>query len=110
MAASVAFHRRLGLAIADGGPVATHHVEAQMPNGFTLELDSVASAKRWDPGRRGVSGAGRNVAGFALPSREAADDEPARSRAGARLRVSELTAAATSARSAGASTPSDRGT
>jgi len=74
MAASVAFYRRLGLTIDDRRPFSRHHVEVPMPNGFTLELDSVEFAKRWDVGWHGHPGAGRNVIGFDLPSRQAVNE------------------------------------
>ena len=45
-----------------------------MPGGFTLELDSIEFAKRWDAGWRGAQGTDRNVIGFNLPSRRAVDD------------------------------------
>ena len=73
MAACVAFYRRLGLVVDDGRPFSPHHVEIEFPGGFTLELDSMAFARRWDPGWRGHGGPGRNVIGFSLPSREAVD-------------------------------------
>ena len=73
MAASVRFYRRLGLTIDDSHPFAAHHLEAAMPNGFLLELDSAEFAKRWDAGWRGQPGATRNVIGFNLPSRRAVD-------------------------------------
>jgi catechol 2,3-dioxygenase-like lactoylglutathione lyase family enzyme len=73
MAASVRFYRRLGLTIDDSHAFAAHHLEAAMPNGFLLELDSAEFAKRWDAGWRGQPGATRNVIGFNLPSRRAVD-------------------------------------
>ena len=85
MEAAVRFYRRLGLAIPDlavtrsGG----HHLEIEMPNGMSLELDSMALAKRYNAGWREATGGGcRTVIGFALPSREAVD-----------ARYGELTAA-----------------
>ena len=44
-----------------------------MPSGFTLELDSVEFARRWDVGWRGQTGPGRIVIGFELASRAAVD-------------------------------------
>jgi catechol 2,3-dioxygenase-like lactoylglutathione lyase family enzyme len=73
MAASVAFYRRLGLTIDDRNPFSAHHVHVQAPNGLSFDLDSVEFAKRWDAGWHGTPGAGRNVIGFDLPSREAVD-------------------------------------
>jgi catechol 2,3-dioxygenase-like lactoylglutathione lyase family enzyme len=74
MAASVAFYRLLGLTIDDRHPFSAHHLEVQIPGGFTLELDSIEFARRWDSGWRGQAGAARNVIGFDLPSRQAVDD------------------------------------
>jgi catechol 2,3-dioxygenase-like lactoylglutathione lyase family enzyme len=74
MAATVEFYRRLGLTIDDSRSFAAHHLEVAMSNGFVLEFDSIAFAKRWDAGWRGGSGAPRNVIGFDLPSRQAVDD------------------------------------
>ena len=74
MAASVAFYRLLGLTIDDTHPYAAHHIDVRMPGGFSLELDSVAFAKRWDAGWGGAPGTARNVIGFNLPSRRAVDD------------------------------------
>jgi catechol 2,3-dioxygenase-like lactoylglutathione lyase family enzyme len=73
MAASVAFYRRLGLTVDQSHPFAAHHLEVTMPGGFTLELDSIEFAKRWDVGWRGQAGTARNVIGFNLPSRERVD-------------------------------------
>ena len=85
MDAVVRFYRRLGLAIPDlavtrsGG----HHLEIEMPNGMSLELDSMALAKAYNAGWREATGGGcRSVIGFALPSRDAVD-----------ARYGELTAA-----------------
>jgi catechol 2,3-dioxygenase-like lactoylglutathione lyase family enzyme len=87
MEAAVRFYRRLGLAIPDAAvwrtPSGGHHVEIEMPNGMTLELDSIALAKRYNAGWREASdGCRQSVIGFALPSRDAVD-----------ARYGELTAA-----------------
>ena len=74
MAVSVAFYRLLGLTIDDTRPYSAHHIDVAMPGGFTLELDSIEFAKRWDAGWRGAPGTGCNVIGFNLPSRRAVDD------------------------------------
>jgi catechol 2,3-dioxygenase-like lactoylglutathione lyase family enzyme len=73
MAASVAFYRRLGLTIDDASPWAAHHIEVRMPTGFSLELDSVEFAKRWDAGWRTRSGGANAVIGFNVRSRDAVD-------------------------------------
>jgi len=74
MAASLDFYRRLGLAPADeeGGP----HAELSLPDGLTLELDTIESARLWHAGVRADPASargGRVVIGFSLPSREAVD-------------------------------------
>jgi len=74
MKATVAFYRRLGLAINDDHPWGAHHVEATLPNGFRLELDSIELTRRYDAGWRSASGGSRNVLIFSLPSREAVDE------------------------------------
>jgi catechol 2,3-dioxygenase-like lactoylglutathione lyase family enzyme len=82
MTASVAFYRRLGLAVDTSHPWSAHHVDIRMPNGVELSLDSIQFAKRWDTGLRAHAGPSRNVIGFNVPSREAVDE-----------RYAELTAA-----------------
>lgn len=71
MRASLDFYRRLGVAAAatESGP----HAELSMPGGFTLELDSVESARMWHAGVRADAASGRVVIGFSLPSRAAVD-------------------------------------
>jgi catechol 2,3-dioxygenase-like lactoylglutathione lyase family enzyme len=71
MAASLDFYRRLGLATADeeGGA----HAELSLPGGFSLELDTMESARLWHAGIRADPASGRVVVGFSLPSREAVD-------------------------------------
>ena len=92
MEATVRFYRCLGLAIPDDAVWRTrsggHHLEIEMPNGMTLELDSIALAKRYNAGWRGAAGDGcQSVIGFAVASREAVD-----------ARYAELTAAGYSGR------------
>jgi uncharacterized glyoxalase superfamily protein PhnB len=82
MAASLAFYRRLGVAVPEGEEASSPHVQLHMPGGFSLELDAAESVRIWharwraDPASVGV------VLGFALPSRDAVDE-----------RYAELTAA-----------------
>jgi uncharacterized glyoxalase superfamily protein PhnB len=77
MDAALAFYRRLGLAIPDEAvwrtPSGTHHVEVVMPNGVSLEFDSVALAQRYNAGWQAPQGGTRGVIGFSLPTREAVD-------------------------------------
>jgi catechol 2,3-dioxygenase-like lactoylglutathione lyase family enzyme len=87
MDATVRFYRRLGVAIAEDAvwrtPSGGHHLEVEMPNGMTLDFDSVALAKRYNAGWRAPGGGGCQVViGFAMPSRDAVD-----------ARYAELTAA-----------------
>jgi len=58
MPRSVAFYRRLGLAVdeATDPAWARHHATAIMPGGIRLELDSAAFARQWNPGWRGEPG------------------------------------------------------
>jgi len=76
--ASLAFYRRLGVEIPESAvwrtPSGAHHVDAHLPNGFTLHIDSVALTKHFDRGWSEQGGAGsRLIVGFALPSRDAVD-------------------------------------
>ena len=79
MEATLTFYRRLGLAIPDDSvwrtPTGAHHAEVTMPNGPTLEFDSVELARSYHAGWREPEGGGsRGVLGFKLRSRNAVDD------------------------------------
>jgi catechol 2,3-dioxygenase-like lactoylglutathione lyase family enzyme len=79
MEATLTFYRRLGLDIPDAAVWQTasgvHHVEATMPNGFTIEFDSAAMAAHYNAGWRPPTGEGtRAVIGLPLPSRDAVDE------------------------------------
>jgi uncharacterized glyoxalase superfamily protein PhnB len=74
MAASLEFYRRLGVAVPDGGESAGVHAQLKMPGGFSLELDTAESARLWHAGWRADPGSVGVVIGFALASREAADE------------------------------------
>jgi catechol 2,3-dioxygenase-like lactoylglutathione lyase family enzyme len=70
MEASVAFYRRLGLAIPDTGPSwQRHHRSAQLGNGFDLDFDSEEFARHWDSGWT----SGMGVLRFNVDSRERVD-------------------------------------
>jgi predicted lactoylglutathione lyase len=71
MAATLAFYRRLGVAI-DGGPD-DDHVDGTLADGLTIEWDSEAGVRTWDSGWAGRTG-GSAVLGFSLPSRAAVDE------------------------------------
>ncbi|MFI8201562.1 VOC family protein [Streptomyces sp. NPDC085937] len=58
MAASVAFYRRLGLAFPDGAET-QGHVEAELPGGMRLLLDSEEMVRSFHPRWRAPSGGGR---------------------------------------------------
>lgn len=70
MDATVAFYRRLGLAIeAEPG---AQHVAVTMPNGMLVEFDSTDFVPQWDAGWLGSTG-GSTVFGFGVPTRDAVD-------------------------------------
>src|SRR6202011_330208 len=71
MEATVAFYRRLGLAleVAPGAQYAA----ARLPNGVSLEFDTTAFVPQFDSGWNGTTG-GSAVLGFQLASREAVDE------------------------------------
>jgi len=70
MDATVAFYRRLGLAIeADPG---AEHVAVTLSNGLLLEFDTTAFVQQWDGGWHGGTG-GTTILGFSVPTREAVD-------------------------------------
>ena len=71
MAASVAFYRRLGITIPEGDPRwSSHHVNAVMPGGLDVDLDSVEFARQWDNGWPGSAGV---VVGLRVASRDDVD-------------------------------------
>jgi catechol 2,3-dioxygenase-like lactoylglutathione lyase family enzyme len=71
MDATVAFYRRLGLAIsAEPG---AQHVAVTLPSGLLIEWDTAEFIPQWDAGWAGRTG-GSTILGFWLPSREAVDD------------------------------------
>jgi uncharacterized glyoxalase superfamily protein PhnB len=73
MAASLDFYRRLGVAVPEGESAGDVHVQLRMPGGFSLELDTAASARLWHAGWRADPASARVVIGFSLPNREAVD-------------------------------------
>jgi catechol 2,3-dioxygenase-like lactoylglutathione lyase family enzyme len=73
MAASLEFYRRLGVAVPDDVSPGGGHVQLRMPGGFSLELDSPESVRRWHAGWRADPASVDVVLGFMLPSREAVD-------------------------------------
>ena len=73
--ATVAFYRRLGLAIDDGHPWSGHHIEVPMSAGLQLEIDSIELTKAYDKGYREAGADGsRNVLLFRFPTRDAVDE------------------------------------
>jgi catechol 2,3-dioxygenase-like lactoylglutathione lyase family enzyme len=87
MDATLAFYRKLGLAVEDGGNdwppgSGAKHVNVAFPNGVRLEFDNIPMAKLWHAGWREHGHGSKAVIGISLPSREAVDE-----------RYAELTAA-----------------
>jgi catechol 2,3-dioxygenase-like lactoylglutathione lyase family enzyme len=74
MQATVAFYRRLGLAVDDQHAWGAHHVGVVMPNGFELEFDSIELTRSYDSGWGAATPPSRGVLVFSLPSREAVDE------------------------------------
>lgn len=69
LAASVRFYRRLGLEFAEGAETAeSGHVEAQLPGGLRLMLDTLETIRSFDPGWSEPSGSPRASLAFELPS------------------------------------------
>ncbi|WP_093781491.1 VOC family protein [Streptomyces sp. yr375] len=58
MAASVAFYRRLGFGFGEGAE-REPHVEAELPGGLRLLLDTEDTVRSFHPGWRRPSGSGR---------------------------------------------------
>jgi catechol 2,3-dioxygenase-like lactoylglutathione lyase family enzyme len=58
MTASLAFYRRLGLEFPEGAESAPH-VEAQLPGGLRLALDTEDTVRSFHPGWRPPAGGGR---------------------------------------------------
>ncbi len=87
MAASLAFYRRLGIAVPGDAVTPGTHMQLRMPGGFSLELDTAESARLWHAGWRTDPASVRVVIGFSLPTRDAVD-----------ARYAELTSAGYAAR------------
>jgi catechol 2,3-dioxygenase-like lactoylglutathione lyase family enzyme len=75
IARSIAFYRRLGLVIEEGGDPdwARHHASCRTPDGIRLEFDSHAFAQQWDPGWKASPGGSTGVLMFDVPTREDVD-------------------------------------
>ncbi|HVS77341.1 MAG TPA: VOC family protein [Steroidobacteraceae bacterium] len=72
--ATLAFYRRLGLAIADRpAHDGIRHAEVTLPSGLTLEFDDLALAETYNAAWRGTGGSSSALIGFALASREEVD-------------------------------------
>ncbi|MGW2234320.1 VOC family protein [Streptomyces sp. NPDC001759] len=67
MAASLAFYRRLGLVFPDGAEDQPH-VEAELPGGPTLALDTEETIRSFHPGWRPPSRGGRIALAFRCAS------------------------------------------
>jgi uncharacterized glyoxalase superfamily protein PhnB len=73
MAASLDFYRQLGVTVPDDLNAVGAHVQLRMAGGFSLELDTPESVRRWHAGWRADPPSVGVVIGFALASREAVD-------------------------------------
>jgi catechol 2,3-dioxygenase-like lactoylglutathione lyase family enzyme len=74
--ASIAFYRRLGLDVPDGGAHdGIRHVEIEMAGGVQLDLDNETLARTYNAEWRRPEGGKRALLGFSLPSRQAVDDK-----------------------------------
>jgi uncharacterized glyoxalase superfamily protein PhnB len=74
LAASVAFYRRLGLEFPEGAKSSEEgHVEAELPGGMRLMLDTVETIRSFDPDWREPSGDPRVSLAFRCDSPEAVD-------------------------------------
>ncbi len=79
--ASIAFYRRLGVAISEDRiwrtPSGAHHVsaaDAPSGRGIAFDLDSAAFAQRWNAAWKGRPDLkGRIVVGFSVPARDDVD-------------------------------------
>ncbi|WP_330460527.1 VOC family protein [Streptomyces sp. NBC_00820] len=67
LAASLAFYRRLGLVFPDGAE-AQPHVEAELPGGLVLALDTEETMRSFHPGWRPPAGGGRVALAFRCDS------------------------------------------
>jgi catechol 2,3-dioxygenase-like lactoylglutathione lyase family enzyme len=75
MDASIAFYRRLGLDVPDGGSHdGIRHVEIDMAGGVHLDLDNETLAQVYNAEWRRPGGGERALVGFSLPSRTLVDD------------------------------------
>ena len=74
LAASLAFYRRLGVAVPDEVGDGEVHVELRQPGGFSLEVDAAGSARIWHAGFRSDPGGVGVVMGFRLPTSAAVDE------------------------------------
>ncbi|MEV5797672.1 VOC family protein [Streptomyces collinus] len=63
LAASLAFYRRLGLVFPDGAEEQPH-VEAELPGGLVLALDTEATVRSFHPRWRAPAGGGRVALAF----------------------------------------------
>jgi uncharacterized glyoxalase superfamily protein PhnB len=67
MAASLAFYRRLGLAIPDSADD-EHHVVVPLPGGLRLLFDTAETIRSFDPGWEPAAGGHRVALAFACSS------------------------------------------
>lgn len=72
MAASIAFYRRLGLVFPEGSEQQPH-VEAELPGGLSLALDTEDTIRSFHPAWRPPAGGGRVALAFRCGSPAAVD-------------------------------------
>lgn len=73
--ATLAFYRRLGLEVPDGGPSpeGVRHADVTMANGFGFHLDNEVLAGLYNAAWRKPGGSSRAVIGFSVSTREEVD-------------------------------------
>ena len=74
MSTSLDFYRRLGIAVPESVDASDVHVQLRTPSGFSLELDTAASARLWHSASRTAPASVDIVIGFSLPTRESVDE------------------------------------
>lgn len=73
IAAAVAFYRLLGLEFPTGTDEEARHVEAPLPGGLRLMIDSESSVREFDPGFDPAPGSGRIALAFECGNPAAVD-------------------------------------
>ena len=75
---TLAFYRRLGVEIPENivwrTDTGAHHVDLEMPGGFSLDFDSEGLARAYNDGWHARTTAERTLIGFKVETREAVDE------------------------------------